>query len=750
MVLLKKYRAKSTRSERLGKAISKGVFRCFLVVGLFAFVAVLQSLTLFSQQTSNAHSNYDERRKLNVTTNSTYLKNSLGGCEDTYAKCCEHTGNPPYYLPIGTGAFTCAQLSSGAIILPILGMMYMFVALAIICDDFFVPSLDEAVEVLDISDDVAGATLMAGGGSAPELFTSFIGTFLSSGSVGFGTIVGSAVFNVLFVIGMCAMFSKGTEPLQLTWWPLFRDCFYYIIALTVLALCFVGENAEISIGESVLLLLLYIGYVVFMKYNEVVHQFLLDNVLPKTFMETSNPLVEPVDEEKKSITDEITTRYGRGKVLEARKDGSIVIQLPFGKLYTFNASIRKRQRHSIAVQAKMEENDHKSQFRFGFVKMLIRTKTLLETAELHYVAEVAGDVRETFDKVSGDNGLINFAELKAVVQDLEGSQKTDEEVQKIMDKIDDDKDGSINFEEFEKWYSTSESRLRAEADIAFELIDADGNGNIDRDELREVFRRLGREPNKDELTAMQNELDANKDGQITKDEFKQWYDNSLFFKQRLAEVEFEHGDRETCYPAFPTSTNGDTWALRRAQLMYLVTLPIILVCYTFIPDTQKDRQKHLWPLAFISSIFWIGLSSYFMVWWATQFGGVLSLPDEIMGLTFLAAGTSVPDLFSSVIVAQQGKGDMAVSSSIGSNIFDVLIGLPLPWFIYSCYYGKAVVVSAPTLVIDVLVLLFMVATVIGTVAYCDWKMSKVLGGVMFFLYILFIAQSLIRSTVAAR
>jgi|EP01046_Picozoa_sp_COSAG06_P032372 Ca2+/Na+ antiporter len=50
-----------------------------------------------------------------------------------------------------------------------------------------------------------------------------------------------------------------------------------------------------------------------------------------------------------------------------------------------------------------------------------------------------------------------------------------------------------------------------------------------------------------------------------------------------------------------------------------------------------------------------------------------------MGLTFLAAGTSVPDLLTSVIVARQGHGDMAVSSSIGSNIFDVLVGLPFPW-----------------------------------------------------------------------
>ena len=47
---------------------------------------------------------------------------------------------------------------------------------------------------------------------------------------------------------------------------------------------------------------------------------------------------------------------------------------------------------------------------------------------------------------------------------------------------------------------------------------------------------------------------------------------------------------------------------------------------------------------------------------------------QVMGLTFLAAGTSVPDLITSVLVAQQGKGDMAVSSSVGSNIFDVTVG----------------------------------------------------------------------------
>ena len=69
-------------------------------------------------------------------------------------------------------------------------IMFLFqLALAIICDDFFVPSLEGISEKLDLSEDVAGATFMAAGSSAPELFTSVAGVGVQS-DVGIGTIVG--------------------------------------------------------------------------------------------------------------------------------------------------------------------------------------------------------------------------------------------------------------------------------------------------------------------------------------------------------------------------------------------------------------------------------------------------------------------------------------------------------------------------------------------------------------------------------
>jgi len=138
-------------------------------------------------------------------------------------------------------------------------MLYMFVGLAIICDDYFTESLDKISEALGLSEDVAGATFMAAGSSAPELFTAIISvlitgeerlsnkpnilsnleTFITKrlsdmlgGSEGLGTIVGSAVFNIMVIVGATAYAAcEGGKVLRLAWYPLARDSFIYFISI---------------------------------------------------------------------------------------------------------------------------------------------------------------------------------------------------------------------------------------------------------------------------------------------------------------------------------------------------------------------------------------------------------------------------------------------------------------------------------------------------------------------------------------
>jgi sodium/potassium/calcium exchanger 2 len=129
---------------------------------------------------------------------------------------------------------------------------------------------------------------------------------------------------------------------------------------------------------------------------------------------------------------------------------------------------------------------------------------------------------------------------------------------------------------------------------------------------------------------------------------------------------------------------------------------------------------------------------------AQVIGDTLGIDQILMGLTFVAAGTSIPDLLTSVIVTRKGMGDMAISSSIGSNIFDVLIGLPFPWFMYNVSRGEPFDVGSDGIKITIGILLVMLVSIVTTIAINGWKLTKCLGYTMFGFYFVFVAEELWR------
>jgi len=70
---------------------------------------------------------------------------------------------------------------------------------------------------------------------------------------------------------------------------------------------------------------------------------------------------------------------------------------------------------------------------------------------------------------------------------------------------------------------------------------------------------------------------------------------------------------------------------------------------------------------------------FFMIDWAIKAGELRGIEASIMGLTFFAVGTIAPDCVCSVLVAKEGRGNMAISNVFGSNVFDVLIAMAIPW-----------------------------------------------------------------------
>ncbi|ELT99617.1 hypothetical protein CAPTEDRAFT_91934 [Capitella teleta] len=414
-------------------------------------------------------------------------------------------------------------------------IMIIFIAVAIVCDDFFVPSLEVISEKLKLSEDVAGATFMAAGSSAPELFTSVAGVVVQT-DVGVGTIVGSAVFNLLVIIALTG--ALAGQVLHLDWRPMLRDAFFYAMSIG----CFIGFawDGYFQHYEAAILLCLYCVYITLMVFNPNLMQWLASW---RCWSVPAAPLL-------------LVAVY------------STVARNP--SCLHKNTSRRRRANHPV----------------------MPRKSTATEDV-----------IRETEEDSDAANGAVN---------------------------------GDVKKEAF-----------------------AEGNGKVD------------------------GALEAKEDGD----------------KHEEEEEEEEEEERTMqlcpclpCCPAVrtwpPDSTtareNGGCWNWTKLFLRWVLFIPafpfVCLFSWT-IPDCSKESNKKYFILSFAMAVLWIAILSFGMVTLVGRTGCILGVDTYIMGLVIIAIGTSIPDALSSILVARDGFGDMAVSNAIGSNVFDINLGLGLPFII---------------------------------------------------------------------
>lgn len=449
---------------------------------------------LFSDNTRNVGYATDWRgRRLLQTSEFEQLENDSFNCTSPAIK---------EFPPDG---LTRQQRQAGFIIIHFLIAIYLFLLLAIICDDYFVPSIKKICEKLDVTEDVAGATVMAAASSSPELFINVIGTFVTEGDLGVGTIVGSAVFNILAVPACCAIFAN--EILHLEWWPISRDTLAY--AFTVLLLILTLWDGRIEWYEALILVICYVLYILAMCFNRRINNF-LKRIIAK----------------------------------------------------------RKKYRN-ICEQSPLLPN--------------------------HLVKET---------EISG-----------------------------------------------------------------FSLSDQD-----ESDDIVDII-------------------------------------------------------------TWPSSTCEKIW--------WVITWPINVALLLTIPDCRRKKLKSWYPLTFIMCVTWIGISSYIIGWVITIIGDTFRIPDSIMGLTFLAAGMSVPEAVSSVIVANQGYGAMGISNSIGSNVFDVLLCLGLPWFVKSILLPKVpgqyyVQINSQGLVYSSVSLFSTLIMLYGALFINKFTLSRTVGIACLVMYAIFL------------
>lgn len=181
---------------------------------------------------------------------------------------------------------------------------------------------------------------------------------------------------------------------------------------------------------------------------------------------------------------------------------------------------------------------------------------------------------------------------------------------------------------------------------------------------------------------------------------------------------------------------------RLAKALHIVLFPIKFVFFISIPDVRRPffRRFPLYFVSFIVSTIYLGLITYVLVWMVVVIAYTFNVPDTVAGLTVLAAGTSVPEVVASVIITRKkGKGEMVIANSLGSNIFDILICLGLPWFVSTAItngdrggvtiYSKGIFYSTAILMATVFVLI--IAFVLNR-----WRLDRKFGILMFVVWVL--------------
>jgi len=405
---------------------------------------------------------------------------------------------------------------NGWVIVHILVATYMFVGLAIVCDDFFVPALTRVSDALGLSPDVAGATFMAAGSSAPELATSVIGVFVAQDDIGVSGVVGSAVFNITLVIAVCALFA--THAIVLNWYSVCRDCFSYLICIC--ALIWAIFDKEVTWVEATAFLVMYVLYCIAMGFNSTFEAWAMNLPVPDSW-------------------------------------------------------------------------------------------------------KAAGATAGNFDN---------------------------------------------------QCPKAKEAETRIAADGTTEII----------------------------LTPVNEEKKL---------------DDALKYEDPLRK---------------PLALDDGRWAV----FCWYVQLPLTILTVITVPDCRKRGKEHLFVISFLCSVFWICLYSYVMVWMITIIGTTFGIPDTVMGLTFIAAGVSVPDALSGIAVVKEGHGDMAVSNAIGSNVFDILVCLGVPWFIKTVIQdpGSTVKVVHRGILYSTFTLFSTVVFLIGASHANGWKMDKKYGLILLIWY----------------
>ncbi|KAL4281718.1 hypothetical protein GQ457_03G012670 [Hibiscus cannabinus] len=139
------------------------------------------------------------------------------------------------------------------------------------------------------------------------------------------------------------------------------------------------------------------------------------------------------------------------------------------------------------------------------------------------------ELQKVFNQFDANkDGKISVTELREVLKTMGSSSSySEDELKRVLEDIDTDKDGFIDLSEFSALCRSSSDEVTAALELrdAFDLYDQDKNGLISTKELHLVLNRLGMKCSVDDCGRMIKSVDSDGDGNVNFEEFKKMMSN---------------------------------------------------------------------------------------------------------------------------------------------------------------------------------------------------------------------------------
>ena len=173
---------------------------------------------------------------------------------ETTVQKAEETASAETVTETAEANGTSAATEESPSIWKLIALTIVGLAVILVSSDYAVDAAVALAKIFNISDRVIGLTIVALGTSLPELVTSVTAALRGNADLAVGNVVGSCIFNLLFVLGTSALI------LPIPCAPKFLSDAYVAVGATVLLLLFGFTQMKITRWEGVLLVACYVAY----------------------------------------------------------------------------------------------------------------------------------------------------------------------------------------------------------------------------------------------------------------------------------------------------------------------------------------------------------------------------------------------------------------------------------------------------------------------------------------------------------